>query len=135
MNGRPEWQTVQEYTKGQLVVRVQKLDLYKGPKFTIQIGLPGKRDPARLSSFLPVESKTRGKVEVNSYWADVSEMVRDAEHYIEQELQVHEDLYVEQAQVREQRQLDKDKPKQRRGIGSPGKTARNREKKRARLAQ
>jgi hypothetical protein len=134
MNGKPEWQTVQEYVKGNgLVVRVQKLDLYKGPKFTIQIGVPSKNDPKRLTPYLPVHSTARGKVQVNSYWADLSEAVREAEHFIEQELQVHEDLYIEQAQERESRQLDRDKPKQRRGIGSPGKTARNREKKRRRL--
>jgi hypothetical protein len=133
MSDKPQWITAKEFVRGTLVVRVQKLDLYRRPKFSIQIGTFGKKDPSRLIPFLPVEATSRGKVEVHSYWADVSELVRDAEHYVEQELQVHEDLYIEQAQERESRQLSKEKPKQRRGIGRSGKTARDRENKRRRM--
>jgi hypothetical protein len=133
MPARPQWETAKEFVRGNLVVRVQKLDLYRQPKFSIQVGTFGKKDPSRLIPFLPVEATSRGKIEIHSYWADVSELVRDAEHYVEQELQVHEDLYIEQAQERESRQMSRDKPKKRFGIGSPGKTARNREKKRRRM--
>lgn len=117
-----------------LVVQVRKLPL-SWPRFSLLIG---RRTEKGISRFLPLWSERGAQVRIKPTAAVLGALVGEAEDYIRGELQYAEDSYLQRQQARELRELDRDRPRARRGLsGGPGsgKTARKRANRLRRLRE
>lgn len=124
---KAEWTEDKRFEAHGMVVQVNRLDLLRRPHYSLAIfRLNRDNNPTR---YLPVISAGTGQVTIDPITQQIADLVQRAEDYVLSALQEHENRWVEKAAEREQDQIARDKPQQRRGIGSPGKTARDRDRK------
>lgn len=134
MNDRQkvEWVENKRFERDGICVVVNKLPLHR-PKFSVAVGRLMEKG---VSKFLPIFSHGRGSVEIDRVSEIVIHLLREAEEYIQSELQYLEDCNISNNQFYENKEMNKDKPRARVGLsGGPnsGKTARKRENKRKRM--
>jgi hypothetical protein len=127
---RVEWVDDKTFEKGDLVVQVRKLPL-KRPRFSLGMGSKNHQDPSRTNRFVPLFSHGQGTIQITSVSHDFWELLKDAEDYVQGQLQAAEDAWVANRQTFEQRDIDRGKPKQRAGL-SGGANSGKTEKKRRR---
>ena len=112
-----EWISDKEFKNECFIVRVNKLPI-RNAKYSISISYLTDKD--RESRFIPMKSSGQGKIVLDSPMDKLFQLISQAESYIETELQRLEDYRIEQLEGREKRDLDRGKPKQKRGIKAWG---------------
>ena len=130
---RLEWKEDKRFEKDGLCVIVQKLALRR-PKYSLYLG---KIMEKGISRYFPIFSEGKGQIAVKRVGVPLYDLIAEAEDYIQSELQILEDNWVEDRQFHENRSANRGKRGPQIGLsGGPnsGKTARKKENKRKRLA-
>lgn len=123
---RPSWIDAKTFEDGDYAVRVQKLDV-RAPRFSISIG---RQREGKFIPHLPVMTEGQGKVTVQSLYAKIGLLVQQAEVWIQEQVQRHEDERLAYKLQYEERDANRDRPKTR----HTGKTERDRNKTKAKAA-
>lgn len=118
---KPEWKVIKDFVNEEagIVVRVSATDAYR-PRYSYEVGrkLPNS-DDNRIARHFGVFVEGQGKVNLRASLAEKTmRLVFDAEMWILNKCQEREDEIVEEKCAREQRDMDREKPKQRPGLKS-----------------
>lgn len=108
---RPVWTVVQsfELEGTDLVVEVSQNDAPR-PRYSYRVGKKGERGTI---PFIQVFTEGQGTIRVVSTAAKVAELIAQAEEFVRQKVQEHEDAYIERRIEREMRQVEKEGKKRR----------------------
>lgn len=128
----PQWETLKDFEKDGLVVRVQK----SGWRYSLLIGVHHRTDENRIVPFLPVRvSGTRSltdKMRLERNWAvDMNVLVEEALGYIIECEEYHRARNIDHMVERDEKYAERGKKKTRR----TGKTERTRQKRKERMSQ
>ena len=115
-----EWVRDRDFRQGGIVVTVWKLPLHR-PRFRFEVCCEGTEE--RVFRQFAVFSEGQGKLAFKHAWnmESANAAVMQALEYIQGESQAAEDNRIEFMAGKEQRGMDKDKPKQRPGLKQLGK--------------
>ncbi len=135
MNDRPkvDWVEDKRFEREGLCVVVQKLPLRR-VWYSVFVGRPMEKG---ISKYLPIRGEGKGQVVIERVSSIISELLAEAEDYIQGELQYQEDCWVENQQHYEHKDMNRGKKKAPVGLSggqNSGKTARKRENRRKRMA-
>lgn len=141
-NGRPDgpkanWEIEKTFEKDGIVVQLSKLPL-RWPRFSYTVCARGGKDGDKIMRFMPVFARGKGKIEIERKAAAIHALVAEAEEYVRAHLQALEDRKIEKKQFYERKELQRGKPKAKRGLsGGPGsgKTDRRRQRRAKRDAK
>jgi hypothetical protein len=117
---RPAWTNCKEFKASvgqlELCVRVSRSGDYV-PKYNITAGR--RRQDGTVGMSIPIYARGRGKIEIARVGEVLAKLVKEAEDWIHNETQYHEDQLIEDKVRREQKGMKRDdKPK---GLGALGK--------------
>lgn len=118
------WITAKVFSKGGLTVRVEKLEGWK-PRYRLRLGALNERDEFISSILMRLSGEGRGKVEIKRVHETLASLVVEAQDWVHNEAQYHEDQVMDQRITRELKQAYQGKP----NVRMTGKTQRNREKR------
>lgn len=121
---RVDWIHARTFRDKDLVVHVNKLPL-RYPKYSIVIAVDKKE---RESKFLPISKVGQGMISTDV--SRIMNLLSEADEFIRSEMQAQEDQVIADRLEREQRDLDRGKPKPKMGLKAWGR--RDKERRRAR---
>jgi hypothetical protein len=123
-NIHKQWTKFFSKTENGVTVVVHKLDLPR-PKYSVQLGVTAinrMNGEEVFRQHIPLNVEGRGKVYVTHVDPGLFQaLFEEAQEVVRKDAQEAEDAWVSSKQAREQRDLDRNKPKQQRGIKTLGK--------------
>lgn len=114
-----DWKKVKEFEEHGVVVIVSALEGRGRPKFNIEVGSRGKN--GRIMRYFPIYTDGQGRIEIQRVSGYIAKLTDAAEDWIQEESQRREDEFIARRLEREQKQLDRDKPKPVAGLKTLGK--------------
>jgi hypothetical protein len=130
--GKTQWETLKDFEKDGLIVRVQKL----GWRYSAMLGVRSDKDPDRVVPFIPL--RVRGTksltdaIRLERVWSkDALELLSEAEEYAVSEEGYRRSRKIDDMVERDERAAARGKPRTR----HTGKTERRRQKRKERLSQ
>lgn len=111
MNDRRKvnWSVVKDFELNGIVVEVSASDTER-PRYSVRIGRRGERGTV---SFVPLYIEGQGKVRVTSIVDTMSKLLQEAQEFVEEQAQTHEDEYIAKRIERETREAARDGKKRR----------------------
>lgn len=120
------WLAVKTFERDGIAVLVEKQEGFR-PRYSVKIGR--KRD-GKFAPFLPVRLEAQGKVTIHRVHETVKNLLTEAEDWIHNEAQLHENDILESKIANEMKGANHGKPK----VRVTGKTQRNRDKRKSAAA-
>ncbi len=116
-SGKPpvEWKWVKDFEDDiGLLVRVTESQQFR-PRYSMEIGKMGHEN--KLLRHIGVMSEGQGKIRLtHDLGYRISELMKEAQRWIEEKMQANEDRFIEEKANREKAEMDRGKPVQRPGL-------------------